>query len=159
MPQETAEPRLTGDEAYNQLCTAITAFLTESRGRYTVLEKRMADLENSVEQRFSALETKLSDAVEALQARADDICRDTSYVRVIAAKTFAQANPGKRQHQAPLPGPDAPRPIAIDRACAVDPARGEQRVDLGEYGLTIYVTPGSDPAAVWRVVLDSLHAE
>lgn len=158
MPQKTEEPRLTGDEAYDQLCTAITAFLSESRGRYANIERRMADLETSMEQRLSALETKLAWAVETLQARADDICRDTSYVRVIAAEAFARANGGKRL-QAPLPGRDAPRPIAIDRACAAAPAEGEQRVDLSEYGLTLYVDPGSDPAVVWDVVLKSLYAE
>lgn len=160
MPQETAEPRVsTGDEAYNRLCIAISDLVAESRGRYNVLERRMADLETSMEKRLSALETKLAWAVETLQARADDISRDTSFVRVIAGKAFAAANPGKPQPLAPLPEPNAPRPMAIDRACAVALAKGEQRVDLGEYGLTIYVAPGSDPGAVWNVVLDSLHGE
>lgn len=138
-----SRPATAGDP-YDRICGAIRDFMDETRARY-----------RSIEDRMTALEQSLASAVETLQARADDISRDTSYVRVIATQTFAAA--GNRLPQPPPPRLDAPRPLTIDRACAAHPAKGEQRIDLAEYGLTIYVMPGDDPARVWGAVLQSIH--
>lgn len=44
---------------------------------------------------------------------------------------------------------ETPRPPSIDRACAVDPKYGAQRVDLPQYGLVAYTDPNSPPEVTW----------
>jgi hypothetical protein len=156
LPHDTDDPRAaTTSEPDSRLYAAISEFLNETRAHQARLVEESRARYTSLEERMTALEQSFAWAVEAFQARADDIHRDTAYVRVIAKQTFAAA--GKQLPQAPAPSRDAPRPMAIDRACAAEPGSGEQRVDLCEYGLTIYVMPGDDPARVWDTILQSIH--
>lgn len=57
-----------------------------------------------------------------------------------------------RPRNAPVAGDLPPRPAVIDLACVADPAGGSREVTFPLYGRIVHrtITPGSDPAEVWR---------
>jgi hypothetical protein len=109
--------------------------------------------------RITELEQRVAIAVSSMQRQLDDIHRAATYTQLVANRAFGDLGGGTRLERAIRLDPTTPRPIAIDRACAADPALGVQRVDLPEFGLTVNVRPGSDPATVWAALLQPPDAE
>lgn len=64
------------------------------------------------------------------------------------------------QRSAPVTGDLPPRPPCIDVACAADPDSGPHDVSVTVHGRRVRrrITPGSDPAAVWRSMCETVSA-
>lgn len=125
-----------------------------------LVDARVLALKKDLIEQFGArhdeLARRLTEATENFDRWATDIRRATNFTQAMAKGAFA----GDQPSPAPLtPTADAPRPIAIDRAAAADPSAGEQRVDLPDYGVVLYIKPGEDPERAWVGTRTALREE
>lgn len=65
-----------------------------------------------------------------------------------------------RPRNAPAAGDLPLRPAEIDLACMADPAGGPREVTFTVYGRLVHrtITPGSDPAEVWRNACEAVSS-
>lgn len=65
-----------------------------------------------------------------------------------------------RRQTLPVASDLPPRPPQIDLACTADPADGPQEVTVKVYDQIVHrtITPGSDPAEVWRNACEAVSS-
>jgi hypothetical protein len=105
--------------------------------------------------RLDEVETQLVD----LGRLSVEIQRGATYTQMLAQNTWAQSAQGTPTPPPPPPRPHAPRPKAIDDACAVAPGESAKVVRLPRYGVVVAPEPGADPDVVWPGVAKSLNTE
>jgi hypothetical protein len=86
-----------------------------------------------------------------------EIQRGATHTQILARETWARTHPDETPPRPPAPLPGAPRPKAIDEACAVSPGEPPRIVRLPRYGATIVPEPGSDPEKVWPDFIASIN--
>lgn len=107
-----------------------------------------ARVNDELKRRFDAVEKRLDD----LGLLGGEIQRGTDFIQLLAQGTWGKSANGQPMPQPPRPGPNAPRPQAIDDACAIPVGEPPQEVQLPRYGMVLVPEPGSDPAQIWSHV-------
>jgi hypothetical protein len=144
------------DQTFLRIASVFGPKHDRARRDNAVLQQRvmeLTDLLARLENRINAVEGQ----IEQLGNLGIEIQRGATHTQILARETWAQTHPDETPPRTPAPLPGAPRPKAIDEACAVSPGEPPQIVRLPRYGATIVPEPGSDPEKVWPDFIASIN--
>ena len=144
-PRDAAIAKVVAEQVTAQLAAAFGP-------RHDLIAQRL----NLLEQRIDALE----DHLENLGHLGIEIQRGATHTQMLAQHLWSEFMGGTstpQPPQPPQPMQQAPRPKAIDEACAVPPGEPPKVVRLPRYGATLIPEPGADPKTVWANEIKSLN--
>lgn len=150
------DPRL--DLAVSAVTVKVVGELKAAFGpRHDLIQQQMMDLferMDGLERRINTLEDQIKD----LGHLGIEIQRGSTHTQVLAQHVWSEFMGGTATPAPPPPMPEAPRPKAVDEACAVPPGESPQVVRLPRYGATLVPEPGYDPAVVWPAFIESVNS-